>query len=467
MKKFHSLFMFVLVLSVVLAGCAPRVVEPELPADQPVEQPVQAPAVEVPQNQLPSMTTENITLTFARWGLHEKGETEARDAQLKAFMEEYPNITVESVNIDQGAWAEGLYTLAAAGTLPDVFWVFSVTEAVMNGWALDTTEFFDMDMESEEIFPRVAEIAKIDGRRYMMPTVMFPHVMFMNKTLFEKYDVPMPSYDWTVDEFIELAKELSHPADFFFGTSNPLYPDLFDAWYNGRSMFGWDGESFHIGEEWIRAMNMRYEFIDTKVLEWMSPEEKEKVLGDPNAWPPGFGRSAMHIDWPWTKAYFFDVVTQRSGHEFTIYPLPKGPTGAQMAIVDFGVISAATQHPRESWELQKWTSWGADAALIRQKAYREVGAPLSRMPVITNEEVWADIIENAPNEDFKAFYARLTDIVPSPWSIAPGWGEFFAWAAEEDIWGKLDRRELKPADIAVELNTRINEFKQQYLETLN
>lgn len=415
---------------------------------------------------LPPMTTENITLTYACWGLAEKGETEVRDKQLAGFMAKYPNIKVEFVNIDQGTWNEGLYNMAAAGTLPDVFWVFSVTEAVKNEWALDVTDMFNADPDTKEIYPSVREMAQINGRRYSVPTVMFPHVMFMNKTLFKKYNIPMPSYDWKVDEFIDLAKKLSHPEDYYFGTSNPLYYDLFDAWYNGNTRYGWDGKNYNLGEDWVKAMNLRYEFIDNKVCEWMTAEEKEKILGKPDAWPPGLGRTAMHIDWPWTIAMFQDVVPQQSGCEFTFYPLPKGPTGKQMAIIDNGVISATTQHPREAWELQKWTSWGADACNLRLEGYKEAGAPMSRLPVTTNKEVWNKIIANAPNDDFKALYERLTDVVPSPWPIAPGWGEFEAWMNEQDMWGKLDRREVAPADVAPELNKKLNEFKQQYIDSL-
>ena len=48
-----------------------------------------------------------------------------------------------------------------------------------------------------------------NGRRFHVPGVMF-HMVFMNKTLFEKYNVPLPDYDWTFDEYKELAVKLSH-----------------------------------------------------------------------------------------------------------------------------------------------------------------------------------------------------------------------------------------------------------------
>ncbi len=415
---------------------------------------------------LDPMTKEDITLSYACWGQQEKGEPEVKDKQLQAFMDAYPNINVEFVEIEQDNWNEALYNNAASGTLPDVFWVFSVTDAVKNQWALDVTDLFDADPDTQEIYPGVRDLSTIAGHRFHVPCVMFPHMIFLNKTLFEKYNEPLPDYDWTVDDFKEIAERMSHPEDYYFGTSQPIYYDLMDAWENGKTRYGWDGENYDMGQTWVNAWNWRLDWIDQKVCEWMSEEEKQNVLGDPAAWPPGKGRVAMHIDWPWTIARFEDEVSEETGMEFLYYPLPQGTTGRQMALIDNSVISATTEHPREAWELQKWTSWGKEACENRLAGYKEAGAPVSRLPVITNKEVWKQIIDTAPNEAMKAYYEHLTDIVPSPWPIAPGWGDFDAWMGDQDMIGQIERREVRPEDVVEELNDKLNEFKEKDVELI-
>ncbi|MCR5756136.1 MAG: extracellular solute-binding protein [Acetatifactor sp.] len=414
---------------------------------------------------LPEMTTDDITLTYACWGLAEKGEIEARDKQLQAFMEAYPNITVEFVNIDQTAWDDGLTTLAATGSLPDVFWVYSVTNAVANEWALDVTDFYENDPEAVEIYGSMVDNARIGGKLYGMPTVMFPYLVFLNKTVFEKYNEPLPSYDWTIDEFKEIAERITHPDEFYFGTSNPNYTDYFPAQYNaGQSAYGWDGESYHFDQTWVDALNLKYNWIDSGVCEWAPAEDKLRFLGDEGAWPPGFGRSAMHFDWTWTIAYFEDAVSAQSGCEFLYYPQPQGPSGAQMAVVDYGVISASTEHPREAWELQKWTSWGKEACLNRYEGYKEAGLEVvSRMPVIDNPEVWDVVKGFTDKEDIQAVYDHLVEVVPSISSVAPGYNQFNDWMNENEIWAQLDNREIAPADIADELTQKANEFKDEWL----
>ncbi|MGF7142733.1 multiple sugar transport system substrate-binding protein [Anaerotaenia torta] len=414
------------------------------------------------------MTTENITLTYACWGLGEKGETEAKDKQIEAFMKAYPNIKVEFVTIDQAAWNDGLTTMAATGTLPDVFWTFSVTDAISNQWAMDVTEFFEKDPDAKDVYPSMVENARINGRLYSMPVVMFPYLVFLNKTLFEKYNEPLPSYDWTLDQFKDIAARISHPEDFNFGTSNPNYADYFPAQYtDNESMRGWDGSNYNFGQSWIDGLNLKYDFIDRDICEWESPEDKLKWLGDEGAWPPGFGRSAMHFDWTWTIAYFEDAVKAQSGCDFLYYPQPAGPSGRQMAIVDYGVISSTTEHPREAWELQKWTSWGEEACLNRLEGYKAAGVTMvSRMPVISNQKVWDAVSAFTDREDIKEVYKRLTNVVPTVGSVAPGWSQFDAWATENGIWAQLDNREVTPAEMADTLTQKANEFKDEWLANM-
>jgi multiple sugar transport system substrate-binding protein len=419
---------------------------------------------------LEPLTNDEITLRYACWGQAEAGEPEVLQALIAQFEEAHPNIHVEFVPIDQGTWDAGLTNLASQGQLPDVFWVFSVSAAVSNEWALDLTEFYEKDPDAQELYPTMVSSSKIGGRNYSYPAVLFPHMVFMNKTLFEKYNVDLPSTDWTWDDYFDLAEELSHPEEFYFGVSNPLYVDLFPAAINGnQGKFGWDGEAYHFDDAWVEAVETRAEVINNKICEWMSAEDKEAVLGDPGAWPPGKGRTAMHIDWPWTMAMFNTTVKEETGCEFVYYPLPMGEGKGELAIVDNGIIAASTEHPREAWELAKWMSWGPMAALKRQETYRSLGYPVSRMPVVSTPEVWQDLVDNA-DDTIKGFYeavlSRGVNFVPSNWPVCPGWGEIESYYNSNDIDGKILRGELSAADVAAELEEVANRGRDNYLASI-
>jgi len=292
-------------------------------------------------------------------------------------------------------------------------------------------------------------------------------MMYMNTTLFEQYNVELPAVDWTWDDYVELAEELSHPEEFNFGVSNPLFVDLLPAAINGnQGKFGWDGEAYHFDEAWIEAVELRAEMINNKICEWMTAEEKEAVLGDPGAWPPGAGRTAMHIDWPWTLAQFQTFRKEETGCEWVYYPLPMGEGKGELAIVDNGIISASTEHPREAWELAKWMSWGPQAALKRQETYRALGYAVSRMPVVSTPEVWQDLYDNC-TEDLKPFFegvlTRGVNFVPSNWPVCPGWSEIESYYNSNDIDGKILRGEIEAADVAEELETVANNARDAWL----
>ncbi len=403
---------------------------------------------------MPPMTTENITLTVAHWGQAEAGEPEIIEALIAQFEAAYPNINVEFVAIDQAAWDQGLTTLASEGNLPDVFWVFNVPNAVANDWALDITWYMENDPDAKQLYPAMIENARINGKIYSYPAVMFPHIVYMNVTLFEQYNVELPDINWTWDEYFELAEELAHPEEYRYGVSSPLYVDLFPAAYQGQAKWGWDGEKYNFDEVWINAVETRAEVINNKICEWMTEEDKETALGDRYAWPPAHGINAMHIDFPWTLSQFEEVYSETTGCDWVYYPLPTGPAMSELAIVDNGVVSAATEYPREAWELAKWMSWGPQAALCRQKTYRELGYNVSRMPVVSTPEVWQDLLDNASEEMvpfYRGFLERGVNIVPSNWPVAPGWAELEAFYNANDIEGKILRGEISAADVAPEL----------------
>jgi multiple sugar transport system substrate-binding protein len=478
-KKTLSCLLALAFIAMIFAGCSSSTSPSNSAAGTTSETPATSSTPNDPQdpddtpqeeNTLPAVTTENITLSYAYWGQAEKGEPEVVEAQKAAFIAKYPNITLDFIQIEQTQWEEALTNLAATGMLPDVFGVFSVSRAVMNEWALPLGEFYEGDPEVKDLPEIFVNNAKIDGKQYSVPSVMFPHLVFVNETLFAKYNTPLPSYEWTLDEFFNLATSLAHGEEFYFGMSNPLFEDLYPAWFNGQGKWGWDGKNYNFDSVWANALIKKWELVDANICEWESAEDKEKFLGSADAWPPGFGRSAMHMDWPWTIAMFEDTVPAQSGSTFLYYPLPVGPSGNQLVIVDNAIIGASTKYPREAWELMKETTWGKDANLIRQKAYRDVGLNLSRFPATANAAVWQDLVDNATNENFKQLLSTLQKqspgFVPSNWPVAPGWGDVEAWINEQDIYGKIERHEINPNDVTAELTAKANELKDAWIKNM-
>ena len=167
---------------------------------------------------------EPITLTYASWE-----EEELNQFLIQKFESKYEHITVNLVSLDQNSWEQGLFNLATTGDLPDAYWTFDLASAAVNGWTRDITSIYDNDAYTKKINDDMKSAGLYDGVRYGVATRQFPFVVFLNKTLFEQANVPLPSYNWTMDDMYKAAKALTVPRQNIYGLSDPI--DYFRVFY--------------------------------------------------------------------------------------------------------------------------------------------------------------------------------------------------------------------------------------------
>lgn len=110
-------------------------------------------------------------------------------------------------------------------------------------------ELSDVSEVIEEVYgqppdePDMFGPLQINGRHVMMPLDINVFVLICNVDLFEAYGVPLPSPDWTWEECLMRARELTRPAEDVYG----FYPiglhHLSQAmiWQNGGHLFAPDG----------------------------------------------------------------------------------------------------------------------------------------------------------------------------------------------------------------------------------
>lgn len=386
---------------------------------------------------------EQITLTYAA-----KEEVELTKALAAQFEAAHPNIHVEVLELDQATFQDALANMASTQSLPDVFWTGSVTDAIANKWIINLDKFYAEDADAASISPAIMKYAQIGGKMYCFPAQCRPTVAVLNKTLFEKYNVELPAFDWTLDDFKSIAEELAHPEDFYYGVSSH---QNFDEYL--FTHYDWDGEKYAFGDDWISVMEMSAEYAINKVADKMTAEEKEAVLGDPNANPVHAGRVAMTLaaqeaGFEQLAGFLDGSIGEASGSEFVFYPLPSTHLESDEAIVEYAVISGSCQHPQEAWELGKWMTWGKEATLLRQdflSKQEKVGRVLA--PMIMDEAVWTDMIDKAP-EMLKDFYANMEPVRPDIFPTAPNclWmnvGYYFG-----GVHAMFENGDTTPADYA-------------------
>lgn len=420
---------------------------------------------------LPPMTTENITLTYASWD-----NMKLQEYLADKFMEKYPNIKVELISMDQATWNEGLFNLASAGTLPDVFWYLGdCTAALENGWLYDMTELYNADKENENITDSLKPAGIFNGKRLSAACKYLPYAVFLDKSVFDALNVPMPSADWTYSEMIELAKKMTVPEQNIYGMN--MFTQLItiapivnkDGW----GEFGWDGEKFDLTGDYADAYEQQREFARTKVFPpAFGSEEAGKAFGDPNIWAASTGKLAMQLDAIWTANLFETPEFKDKGINFVIYPVPKGDNAQTLhkpGFVDFGGVGATTQHPREAYELLKWMGWGEEGWQHKLEGYKtltnddgsKVFAYPDGCPIETTEALWDGLKAILPQTQYWTDYIdNVREPIPLGGTYMPGFTQFLTWMGEQDIVGKIDRDEVKVHDIAQELTDQLNQFYQ-------
>jgi multiple sugar transport system substrate-binding protein len=157
-----------------------------------------------------------VTLAFAH-GASNDAEVNSREANLKAFQANFPQIKVEHNAYPGGADAK-LDTLMSAGTPPDVFYVGNgaqLTTRAARGQLQDLGPLTNRDkFDTKDMFESAAALYQFCGKQYAYP-IDFPNqALYYNLDLFEQAGVKPPpntwsDATWTFDRFLDTAKRVT------------------------------------------------------------------------------------------------------------------------------------------------------------------------------------------------------------------------------------------------------------------
>ena len=91
----------------------------------------------------------------------------------------------------------------------------SFSEFAARGNFLDLAEYItnDPDLKIDEYHEKVLGWYQLDGKQYGIPYGIDVQFIVYNKTLFKEAGVPLPTDDWTLEEFLAAAKKLTIDRD--------------------------------------------------------------------------------------------------------------------------------------------------------------------------------------------------------------------------------------------------------------
>ena len=349
------------------------------------------------QNGIEDWQEKEITLRYATWQ-YTNPEVETIDTLLvKEFTKKYPNIHVEmqilgdDVGVGGELWeAAFLGLLEADGAdLPDVFLINRLENILPYGLLADLTSFYDNDKDTEYIFDSLKDLGLYDGKRYCIPTFIYPEVWVVNLTLLKQYKTPIPSYDWTWDQMEAIAKAvgndptrktiglyggLSGPDQYYFelpkvmklASENEADREAGKKWL----AYGYDGTRFNFDDvAFMNAMKRLEDGMseqDESGYGWLvgqlSADTIREWYGSTNGDPRYLGKVAIWRQPAWEfKDYMNDLQ-----FEWDIYPGPSGVTGGN---TDIAGVCQLCENKAAAYQLLKWMSFGREGLVKRYELY--------------------------------------------------------------------------------------------------
>lgn len=306
---------------------------------------------------------EPVKLKFMCWSATIGTVETVEDELTKPFTEK----TGIEMEVEITPWSEywtKIQTLAASGTMPDVYCqsVAFAWDHANRGISLNVQPLFDADMAAEDYFLELTPVLRYPdgaGDMYAVPFRWVDGVLFYNKDLFDEGGVAYPTDEWTYDDVLEAAKQLTKDTDgdgkidqwgFYASNDHIALDALIKA--NGGLVLSEDYSQCMLTDQVaVDAIQWMVDAID----EWgVSPAPglvgAELGAGEPAQLAFATGRVAMVIHGSYSVAFFQDMPFN--------WDVSYQPIGDVKRVVYGGPdslsLAATSEHPNEAWEFLKY-----------------------------------------------------------------------------------------------------------------
>lgn len=354
----------------------------------------------------PRLARAQDTLRVSMW---DGPEVEPQEREiLEGFFEEFG--AEVDIEFNPADYDTKLLAGLAAGNAPDVFLWWNYPAMVERNGLEDITPYVNGDspLDLSIFFQPVLNVGKLNDGLYGIPKDWTSRAVFYNKALFDEAGIPYPTNDWTWDEFVAIAIELTKgeapDKQYGFYTWNGYYPLQGFVWSNGGDFVSPDGtmaSGYLDSPETIEALDW-YIRLQTEHGVAPTPAEGETV-GDASTLFIN-GKLAMLENGIWPLSQFLGVEGLEIG---TVLP-PKTNDGSRACVLHQAdwCMNPASSDKALTWELLKWLT-SPRAAAIR-------GASGFSLPAIPSAAEELGLFEDPIR---KTFYEAVDYMDVLPWFI--------------------------------------------------
>lgn len=404
MKTVYRLFAFVMVVSMLLAGCAPAATSTSAPTAE-------------GQSSQPS--GEKVTLNL--WIF--EGEEGFLPKLKEGFEAKYPNITLEITEIPESDYVTKIDTALAAGSTPDIAYIYEAR------W-MKAGKFLPIDEIVSKYNIQLADFNQgivkdtcaMNGKLYCLGTYTGAVLLFYNKDMFDAAGLPYPSatVPMSIDEYEALAAKLTKPNE---DIAKRVYGGSSGAsmwWMDRATRFSSDGrkiEGFLNDDATVHS----YEVLADMVKQGYSPSSADStLLGDMDLL--GTKQQAMEI----IDNIVAIPVLEEAGINWGAAPVPVEKKGDQAYVAvwtDSMGVFTQSKYPQEALEFVAYMATEGNKLRIEFGSY-----PLNNK--IAAEANWAGESEGRKETMQAIALAHETVFVPGFWDATGGEWDAFNYMVE-------------------------------------
>lgn len=289
-------------------------------------------------------STKQVTLSWFMW-TGSQAEVQAWKALAADVTKKYPNI---HITFDTDGWTgywNKLGVEIASGTTQDILSLQSLrTTGYGSAFAsLDSYIKNDPSMNISDFSNAILPNLVYDGHQIALPYDFGPYIVYYNKALFDKYNVPYPKVGWTMSNFFNDLKSLSQGNDYGF-----VFSSIPDMWLpfvlsNGGKYLDSNGQFDLTGAKTVQAVQEIADLVKNH-------EAMPMVATTDSNWTQEqwlAGNVAMHINGPWQIINFKNTAK----FPFGIATNPVGADGSKTVTAGSGFgISKTTKYPEDAFK---------------------------------------------------------------------------------------------------------------------
>lgn len=286
------------------------------------------------------------------WGTPNGSSYQVLDDAISRFEAAHPGITVEyesGIPVDE--YSEWLAGKLLTGEEPDVFFILpddfgllaetgalAPLDWMMNGEkGLDRGIYYDACLQA----------GMYEGTQLALPYESAAMVMFVNRTLLEAYDIPMPENDWTWQDLYDICRTIAAAQPdsvqrdygvYGYTWQNALYS-------NGSTLFSEDGKQCTLADSRVATAIQFVQELDSLDAGY-TVTAQDFDTGHVAFRPFLFSEYRAYQPYPWR-------VKKYSSFVWDCLRMPAGPEGgntSELHTVQVG-ISARTTHAELAWDL--------------------------------------------------------------------------------------------------------------------